>query len=591
MEKESESNDEEEELLRLIERELYAETNSQSLVDVQRLLNENRQTQEQISNHLNELERLRNSADSRLTILNELYRLLDADESSQSEHLPSQGEIMSILRKFTRFSASRKLAKTGEDGQILIKPGSPPMRHQLATLEGWKKRRVDPALFFPPFFAAGSNQLPTTETETASTRLQYVLDNPHAIANRSDTKRLFYNSWLFSKSLHWRKFEIERLLNETKIELQRFLISSHLTLMRQSQLRQEEIKSTCDSAVQPVEVLLEVEQLEQTFENSSLEISKLGNMDLKELLLQLKADESKLNAFMENYQIWERIKRQIGDRTLFEVRETFRGFFIREISHAIEAFQSIELERLKRLVQASSNGNIDWTLIASQLGTNRLPADCLKAYLKMTATAASSEDGTSWTKEEDETLLRVVDKCGPGNWAFISDSYLPNKSSKQVLTRFSKSLDPLINRKRWTAAEDQILIDSVNNTSVSSESTSDDVICWTEVARSVPQRTDVQCRERYRKHLDPKLCGRPFTTEEDKLLLTISNSEKGKISWKNFLSQFPNRSAFELQKRLAALRKTEKQQLEADRISFITSAVTAAGSSSNVTGHSSLTSQ
>ncbi|KAE8772249.1 Transcription factor MYB98 [Hordeum vulgare] len=65
----------------------------------------------------------------------------------------------------------------------------------------------------------------------------------------------------------------------------------------------------------------------------------------------------------------------------------------------------------------------------------------------------------AWTVEEDKLLRAKVQEFGNGNWAKVA-LYLPGRSGKQCRERWINQLDPTIERKIWTDAEDMELIEA-----------------------------------------------------------------------------------------------------------------------------------
>jgi len=64
-----------------------------------------------------------------------------------------------------------------------------------------------------------------------------------------------------------------------------------------------------------------------------------------------------------------------------------------------------------------------------------------------------------WTKEEDEIVIKLVDKNGPRNWSKIAE-YLPGRIGKQCRERWHNHLNPEIKKDRWTEDEDLAIMEA-----------------------------------------------------------------------------------------------------------------------------------
>ncbi|CAL5098001.1 unnamed protein product [Urochloa decumbens] len=62
-----------------------------------------------------------------------------------------------------------------------------------------------------------------------------------------------------------------------------------------------------------------------------------------------------------------------------------------------------------------------------------------------------------WRPSEDEKLRQLVDKYGPQNWNSIAEK-LDGRSGKSCRLRWFNQLDPRINRRPFTAAEEERLL-------------------------------------------------------------------------------------------------------------------------------------
>jgi hypothetical protein len=94
-----------------------------------------------------------------------------------------------------------------------------------------------------------------------------------------------------------------------------------------------------------------------------------------------------------------------------------------------------------------------------------------------------------WAPEEDERLLAAIQEHGVDNWPAIAALVGGGRTRSQCAQRWHRGLDPKLNKKNWTGEEEQRLIDLVQ---LHGEK------AWTRVAAEFGDRSDVQCRFRYR---------------------------------------------------------------------------------------------
>ena len=120
---------------------------------------------------------------------------------------------------------------------------------------------------------------------------------------------------------------------------------------------------------------------------------------------------------------------------------------------------------LRRVSNSLNSGELVFcwqaALCAVHTGTRAVPAPAMQsphtAHPPQKTQRAVPKG--AWTKEEDETVIRLVGLYGPTRWAAIA-SNLPGRNGKQCRERWHNQLDPNIKRDSWTEEEDRILMDA-----------------------------------------------------------------------------------------------------------------------------------
>ncbi|CAA9997404.1 unnamed protein product [Nesidiocoris tenuis] len=112
-----------------------------------------------------------------------------------------------------------------------------------------------------------------------------------------------------------------------------------------------------------------------------------------------------------------------------------------------------------------------------------------------------------WSKAEDARLKQLVEECQE-NWASIA-SFFPNRTDVQCQQRWHKVLNPELVKGPWTKEEDETVIRLVEHYGAKK---------WTLIARHLKGRIGKQCRERWHNHLNPNIKKTAWTEDEDRII-------------------------------------------------------------------------
>ncbi|KAJ7047601.1 hypothetical protein C8F04DRAFT_1059458 [Mycena alexandri] len=182
------------------------------------------------------------------------------------------------------------------------------------------------------------------------------------------------------------------------------------------------------------------------------------------------------------------------------------------------AWPAAELNALQKIVNKYRNQTpVNWVQVAQELGTNRLPLDCMRH--------SQDRRGHVWTAELDQKVIDAVRQYGQC-WSLVAKYVSPHLAPGQCSARYLRTLDPTLHRGAWSAEEDERLKAAVAGYGKS----------WSEVASVVPGRTNEQCRDRWLSILDPVNKKKEGWDDEDEEVLIKAVKSQGR-KWKAIAAQ------------------------------------------------------
>ncbi|GAB6030730.1 hypothetical protein CHUAL_007581 [Chamberlinius hualienensis] len=113
-----------------------------------------------------------------------------------------------------------------------------------------------------------------------------------------------------------------------------------------------------------------------------------------------------------------------------------------------------------------------------------------------------------WTKEEDEQLKNAVLLNGQENWQEIAE-YFSDRSAVHCQCRWKKVVNPALVKGPWTKEEDELVVKLVDKYGPQR---------WTLIAKHLKGRIGKQCRERWHNHLNPTIKKTAWTEDEDQII-------------------------------------------------------------------------
>ncbi|XP_021924975.1 myb-related protein A isoform X2 [Zootermopsis nevadensis] len=112
-----------------------------------------------------------------------------------------------------------------------------------------------------------------------------------------------------------------------------------------------------------------------------------------------------------------------------------------------------------------------------------------------------------WSKNEDGQLKLLVEEYNE-RWDLIS-RHFPDRSDMQCQQRWQKVVNPELVKGPWTKEEDEKVVELVKRYGPKK---------WTLIARHLKGRIGKQCRERWHNHLNPAIKKTAWTEDEDRVI-------------------------------------------------------------------------
>lgn len=114
-----------------------------------------------------------------------------------------------------------------------------------------------------------------------------------------------------------------------------------------------------------------------------------------------------------------------------------------------------------------------------------------------------------WTEPQDALLIEAVKQHKGKNWKAVAEMVGLERTNIQCKHRWQKVLDPNLVKGPWSPEEDHEIVGLVTEHGAKR---------WSFIAKHLHGRTGKQCRERWVNQLDPTIKKDPWSAEEDSIL-------------------------------------------------------------------------
>lgn len=188
-------------------------------------------------------------------------------------------------------------------------------------------------------------------------------------------------------------------------------------------------------------------------------------------------------------QMINHIKIQQSKKVCQEVKTRKKMQKLRFISNNSD-LSEMSISNLFNTIQTDHQDfQINWNLISfNDLQSTHSVTECMGMWYSYLKPDINREP---FTDEENALLSHYANECKYQNWDFIAQQ-LERRTSLQTFSYFSSASSRLCPPNvRWTAQEDELLLDTIK------KHTNGNLILWNKVGTSIPSRSKTQCYNRF----------------------------------------------------------------------------------------------